>query len=181
MIIIHGICNHRINQAKRKLQFLRAQRDRRRATRGKSGNRIRLFRGGGLKQRKEIILTDGSRSCHYFYRTWIVCSCKLCGIANPTLLISASDLRTFANVLIQETGDSVAEKTFSAVKAAMGDKIKYCTRGEASEILGVSYPTLHRWEKEKCLIPVRIGRKVLYLRNEVDAFKARGRTRSLGK
>ena len=84
-------------------------------------------------------------------------------------------------VLIQETGDSVAEKTFSAVKAAMGDKIKYCTRGEASEILGVSYPTLHRWEKEKCLIPVRIGRKVLYLRNEVDAFKARGRTRSLGK
>lgn len=35
MIIIHGIRNHRINQAKRKLQFLRAQRDRRRATRGK--------------------------------------------------------------------------------------------------------------------------------------------------
>lgn len=34
-IIIHGIRNHRINQAKRKLQFLRAQRDRRRATRGK--------------------------------------------------------------------------------------------------------------------------------------------------
>lgn len=30
MIIIYGICNHRINQAKRKLQFLRAQRDRRR-------------------------------------------------------------------------------------------------------------------------------------------------------
>mgnify|MGYP007037272383 FL=1 len=35
MIIIDGIRNHRINQAKRKLQFLRAQRDRRRATRGK--------------------------------------------------------------------------------------------------------------------------------------------------
>ena len=30
MIIIHGIRNHRINQAKRKLQFLRAHRDRRR-------------------------------------------------------------------------------------------------------------------------------------------------------
>ena len=53
--------------------------------------------------------------------------------SDAMLLISASDLRTFANVLIQETGDSVAEKTFSAVKAAMGDKIKYCTRGEASE------------------------------------------------
>lgn len=62
--------------------------------------------------------------------------------SDAMLLISASDLRTFANVLIQETGDSVAEKTFSAVKAAMGDKIKYCTRGEASEILGVSYPRL---------------------------------------
>ena len=74
--------------------------------------------------------------------------------SDAMLLISASDLRTFANVLIQETGDSVAEKTFSAVKAAMGDKIKYCTRGEASEILGVSYPTLHRWENEKCYICV---------------------------
>lgn len=40
--------------------------------------------------------------------------------SDAMLLISASDLRTFANVLIQETGDSVAEKTFSAVKAAYG-------------------------------------------------------------
>lgn len=32
MIIINGIRNHRINQAKRKLQFLRAQRDRRRGS-----------------------------------------------------------------------------------------------------------------------------------------------------
>lgn len=101
--------------------------------------------------------------------------------SDAMLLVSASDLRTFANTLIKETGDNVAEKTFSAVKAAMGDKMEYCTREETSLILGVSFPTLYRWEKEKCLIPLRIGRKVIYLRDEVVAIKARGRARSLGK
>lgn len=101
--------------------------------------------------------------------------------ADAMFLVRASDLRTFANALIQETGNSIAEKTFSAVKAAMGGKMEYYTREETSGILRVSYPTLHRWEKEKCLNPIRIGRKVLYLRNEVDAIKAQGRSRSLGK
>lgn len=79
--------------------------------------------------------------------------------ADAMFLVRASDLRTFANALIQETGNSIAEKTFSAVKAAMGDKMEYYTREETSGILRVSYPTLHRWEKEKCLNPIRIGRK----------------------
>lgn len=101
--------------------------------------------------------------------------------ADAMFLVRASDLRTFANILIQETGDSIAEKTFNAVKAAMGDKMEYYTREETSGILRASYPTLYRWEKEKCLNPIRIGRKVLYLRNEVDAIKAQVRSRSLGK
>lgn len=66
MIIIDGIRNHRINQAKRKLQFCGRSATGAEPRGVNTGNRIRLFRGGGLKQRKEIILTDGSRSCHYF-------------------------------------------------------------------------------------------------------------------
>lgn len=41
------------------------------------------------------------------------------------------------------------------------DKIYY-TRDEVSEILNVSLVTLHKWEKRKILIPVKIGKRVLY-------------------
>lgn len=40
--------------------------------------------------------------------------------ADAMFLVRASDLRTFANALIQETGNSIAEKTFSAVKYEVG-------------------------------------------------------------
>ena len=38
----------------------------------------------------------------------------------------------------------------------------YYTRDEVSEILNVSLVTLHKWEKRKILIPVKIGKRVLY-------------------
>ena len=41
------------------------------------------------------------------------------------------------------------------------DKIYY-TRDEVSEMLNVSLVTLHKWEKRKILIPVKIGKRVLY-------------------
>ena len=41
------------------------------------------------------------------------------------------------------------------------DKIYY-TRDEVSEILNVSLVTLHKWEKRKILLPVKIGKRVLY-------------------
>jgi hypothetical protein len=40
------------------------------------------------------------------------------------------------------------------------DKIYY-TRDEVYETLNVSFVTLHKWEKRKILIPVKIGKRVL--------------------
>lgn len=71
MIIIHGIRNHRINQAKRKLQFLRAQRDLHRGygrMRNKQINQkpIKVLHHGKSKQRDYD--TDLSGTCRYVTR-----------------------------------------------------------------------------------------------------------------
>jgi hypothetical protein len=47
------------------------------------------------------------------------------------------------------------------------DKIYY-TRDEVSNILNVSLVTLHKWEKRKILLPVKIGKRVLYPKDMVD-------------
>ena len=71
MIIIDGIRNHRINQAKRKLQFLRAQRDLHRGygrMRNKQINQkpIKVLHHGKSKQRDYD--TDLSGTCRYVTR-----------------------------------------------------------------------------------------------------------------
>lgn len=71
MIIIDGIRNHRINQAKRKLQFLRAQRDLHRGygrMRNKQINQkpIKVLHHGESKQRDYD--TDLSGTCRYVTR-----------------------------------------------------------------------------------------------------------------
>lgn len=71
MIIIDGIRNHRINRAKRKLQFLRAQRDLHRGygwMRNKQINQkpIKVLHHGKSKQRDYD--TDLSGACRYVTR-----------------------------------------------------------------------------------------------------------------
>lgn len=71
MIIIDGIRNHRINQAKRKLQFLRAQRDLHRGygrMRNKQINQkpIKVLHHG--KSKKRDYDTDLSGACRYVTR-----------------------------------------------------------------------------------------------------------------
>lgn len=50
------------------------------------------------------------------------------------------------------------------------DKIYY-TRDEVSNILNVSLVTLHKWEKRKILLPVKIGKRVLYQTDMVHNLK----------
>lgn len=71
MIIIDGIRNHRINRAKRKLQFLRAQRDLHRGygrMRNKQINQkpIKVLHHG--KSKKRDYDTDLSGACRYVTR-----------------------------------------------------------------------------------------------------------------
>lgn len=41
---------------------------------------------------------------------------------------------------------------------------------EVSKTLGVNKSTLWRWEKERYLIPIRIGNKIRYKKTDVDAI-----------
>ena len=48
----------------------------------------------------------------------------------------------------------------------------YLTRKEVSELIGVSLMTLHRWEKDKVLVPVRFGHSVRYKLSDIQKMEA---------
>ena len=86
--------------------------------------------------------------------------------------ISASDLREFAASVAENVSRRYAEHTVSEIRAAMGDKMCYCTRKEAMDLLGIkSCATLPMWSKKGYLIPCRVGGKNLYLREDVLRIK----------
>ena len=47
---------------------------------------------------------------------------------------------------------------------------KYLTRRETSRLIGVSYPTLQKYNKEGSLKPFKVGGKILYDSEAVDFF-----------
>ena len=88
------------------------------------------------------------------------------------LTLSVADLREFAVVIADNVGRRYAEHTVSEIRAMMGDKMRYCTRKEAMELLGIkSCATLPMWAKKGYLVPCRIGGKNLYLREEIERIK----------
>lgn len=44
----------------------------------------------------------------------------------------------------------------------------YPSREKVAEMLDVDFSTLHRWDKQKYLMPIRIGRKVRYKMSDVN-------------
>lgn len=86
--------------------------------------------------------------------------------------ISASDLREFATHIAENVGRRYVEQTVSEIKAVMGDKMRYCTRKEAMELLGIrSCATLPMWAKKGYLVPCKVGGKNLYLREDIERIK----------
>lgn len=87
--------------------------------------------------------------------------------------ISVSDLREFAASVAENVGRRYAEQTVSEIKAVMGDKMRYCTRREAMDLLGIrSCATLPMWARKGYLVPCRVGGKNLYLREDVERIKS---------
>ena len=88
------------------------------------------------------------------------------------LTLSAADLREFAAAVADNVGRRYAEHTVSEIRAVMGDKMRYCTRKEAMDLLGIkSCATLPMWDKKGYLVPCRVGGKNLYLREDVLRIK----------
>lgn len=84
--------------------------------------------------------------------------------ANISVTISLDDLREFVTEIL-ESGPAATQAPVEVERSR-----ELMTRDEVCEYLGVTKPTLHRWNKLGYLTNVHVGRKVRYLREDVEAF-----------
>ena len=81
--------------------------------------------------------------------------------ANISVVVSVADLKVFALCVVTEA---------MAAKEAEKKEEKYLTPDVVADMVGVSKNTLWRWEKEKYLIPFKIGRKSRYKLSDVKSI-----------
>ena len=79
-----------------------------------------------------------------------------------TLSISLEDLSTFANRLIEATKEELLPTMVSAAKETL------LTKKEVMEKFDVCHTTLWNWQRNRYLIPVKIGRKIHYRQADVE-------------
>ena len=89
--------------------------------------------------------------------------------ANVNVTLSLDDLREFVTDLL-ENGIAAAP-TPAPVEVERSRDLM--TRDEVCEYLGVTKPTLHRWNKQGFLTCVKVGSKVRYRREDIEAFAAK--------
>lgn len=81
--------------------------------------------------------------------------------ANISVVIFVADLKEFALCVVTEA---------MAAKEAEKKEEKYLTPDDVADMVGVSKNTLWRWEKEKYLIPIKVGRKSRYKLSDVKSI-----------
>lgn len=82
---------------------------------------------------------------------------------NVQLVVGLTDLRELMYEVLEEAGFTKQEKEDTLL-----------TTNEVSQTLGVDKTTLWRWEKNKQLMPIRIGSKVRYKSSDVERIKKSG-------
>lgn len=81
--------------------------------------------------------------------------------ANISVVVSIADLKEFALNVVAEA---------MAAKEAEKKEERYLTPDVVADMVGVSKNTLWRWEKEKYLIPIKVGRKSRYKLSDVKSI-----------
>ena len=81
-----------------------------------------------------------------------------------SVTLSLADLREFVTELV-ENGTTTAPAPVEVERSR-----ELMTRDEVCEYLGVTKPTLHRWNKLGYLKCVKVGSKVRYRREDIEAF-----------
>ncbi len=86
------------------------------------------------------------------------------GRSNIVIQVNGQDLLDFADAIIEKASDNA--------KKSLEDKDveKYLTKKEVMSLLKVCDTTLWIWNRDNYLKPVKIGRKVLYRKCDVDAL-----------
>ena len=83
--------------------------------------------------------------------------------ANISITVTPTDLKEFALLLIDETLAARNQET---------DPETYLTPDDVAIELRVSKNTLWRWDKMGYLSPVKVGRKSLYRKSDIDALRS---------
>jgi len=83
------------------------------------------------------------------------------GNRNITVSVSLKDLQEYSHALIGMT-ESRLTKVVEEQKAE-----RYLSVDEVCQMLGVSRPTLSRWQKKGYLTPYKLGGKLKYRRTEL--------------
>ena len=81
---------------------------------------------------------------------------------NVQLVVSASDLRELLNEWYDER-----EAQKEAERKAVAE-VERVSSMDAENILGVTSATLWRWAKNGYLVPIKVGRKNVYLKSDID-------------
>ena len=81
---------------------------------------------------------------------------------NVQLVVSASDLREIVNEWCDER-EAQREAERNYVK-----EVERVTSMDAEKILGVTPATLWRWSKTGYLVPIKVGRRNVYLKSDID-------------
>jgi predicted DNA-binding transcriptional regulator AlpA len=77
--------------------------------------------------------------------------------------LSGQDLLKFSNDLIIRTKEELFLKMAIEKKEE-----KYFTKAEVKQFCGVCDATLWHWQKRNYLNPIRIGRRVMYKKSDID-------------
>ena len=81
---------------------------------------------------------------------------------NVQLVVSASDLRELVNEWCDERE---AQKEAERKSIVESERI---SSTDAEKTLGVTSATLWRWGKSGYLVPIKVGRKNVYLKSDID-------------
>ena len=87
--------------------------------------------------------------------------------ANVMITMSAEELRDFAHDIAQSVAEQMSTLTIDSIKDAMGDTMKYCTTEEAVRDYNIPLSTLNSWIAKGLIIPLKKGRKNVYLREDL--------------
>lgn len=81
---------------------------------------------------------------------------------NVQLVVSASDLRELVNEWYDERE---AQKEAERKSIVESERI---SKTDAEKTLGVTSATLWRWSKSGYLVPIKVGRRNVYLKSDID-------------
>lgn len=87
--------------------------------------------------------------------------------ANITITLTTDQLRDFAEDVARSVAERMSMQTVDAIKDAMGSSAKYCTTEEAVRDYNIPLSTLNSWIAKGLIIPLKKGRKNVYLREDL--------------